>query len=261
MSDDSEPGELPAGKKPKGDYEVGRGRPPKSGQFKPGQSGNPSGRRKRPTPRSGHPSVRVSRAMLWIVDGGKRVKVTAFEAMLLKLCSEALKGNRQAQTQILRDKIKFARMKTVNPGAEREAGPLPCIVRDHDGRVVFSRGKIPKNKPRKTKKRIEDEAQKAIFDRALTRPVPITDQGKTRHIPLEEAIWRSIFADALKGDVKAASIVMRFIDTPASLPEGSMSDIIDANGVLRVRINIGKPPGLLDDDDRHLGNNPRTDVD
>jgi hypothetical protein len=30
----------------KGDYKIGRGRPPLHSQFKPGQSGNPSGRRK-----------------------------------------------------------------------------------------------------------------------------------------------------------------------------------------------------------------------
>ena len=30
----------------KKDYEVGYGKPPKSGQFKPGQSGNPKGRPK-----------------------------------------------------------------------------------------------------------------------------------------------------------------------------------------------------------------------
>jgi hypothetical protein len=37
--------------------------------------------------------------MLWIVDGGvSGLQVTAFEAMLLKLCSEALKGNRRAQS-------------------------------------------------------------------------------------------------------------------------------------------------------------------
>ncbi len=28
------------------DYEVGRGKPPRSSQFKPGQSGNPGGRKK-----------------------------------------------------------------------------------------------------------------------------------------------------------------------------------------------------------------------
>lgn len=261
MSNDSESGEPPAGKKPKGDYEVGRGRPPKSGQFKPGQSGNPSGRRKRSARQSSHASVRVSRAMLSIVDGGKRVEVTAFEAMLLKLCSEALKGNRRAQTQILRDKIKFARIKTASSGAEREAGPLPLVVRDHAGRILYTKGKMPKNKPRRTKKRVKDEAQKTIFDRVLRRPVQVTEHGKTRQIPLEEAIWRTLFADALKGDVGASAVVMRYIDTPASPPEGSMPDIIDANGVLRVRINIGKPPGLLDDDERHLGNAAPSDVD
>ena len=37
--------------KPPGQYDVGYGKPPAKGQFKPGQSGNPGGRRKgQPTP-------------------------------------------------------------------------------------------------------------------------------------------------------------------------------------------------------------------
>lgn len=260
MSDESKPGDPPEKKiKPQGDYEVGKGRPPKSGQFKPGQSGNPSGRRKRSARRQSHASVRVSRAMVWIVDGGKQVQVTAYEALLLKLCSEALKGNRRAQTQILRDKVKFARMRTDDSSVEREAGQLPVIIRDHEGRVISTNGKKPKRKPRKTTKRAENEAQKAIFDRVLARSVSVTDKGKAREIAIEEAIWRSLFADALKGDIRAAAIVMRFIDTPASPKEGSMPDIIDANGMLRVRINIGKPPGLLDDDERRVDNAPHVD--
>jgi hypothetical protein len=38
--------------KPPGQYDVGYGKPPAKGQFKPGQSGNPGGRRKgQPTPK------------------------------------------------------------------------------------------------------------------------------------------------------------------------------------------------------------------
>lgn len=258
MADDNESGKPPVKKtkKPTGDYEVGRGKPPKSGQFKPGQSGNPAGRRRRSVRRSAHASVRVARAMLWIVDGGKQVQVTAYEALLLKLCSEALKGNRRAQEQILRDKLKFARMQSDERDAEQE-GEMPVTVRDHKGRVIFDNGKKPKKKPRKTKKRIESEAQKEVFDRVLARSVQVAEQGKARQITIEEAIWRSLFADALKGDVKAAAIVMRYIDTPASQRAGGTSDIIDADGMLHVKINIGKPPGLLDDDERRLGKDPK----
>lgn len=73
----------------------------------------------------------------------------------------------------------------------------------------------------------------------LARAVPFVEHGKMRQVPIEEAIWRALFADALKGDVKASALIMRFIDTPASPKSGSLSDPIDEDGVLHVTLNIG----------------------
>lgn len=244
MADDDKSGETPAEKKKRttkamGDYEVGRGRPPKSGQFKPGQSGNPSGRRRLLTRRSAHASVRAARTMLWIVDGGKRVQVTAYEAMLLKVCSQALKGDLRARTQILRDKLKFARM-VDDCDEELIFDPLPVNVCEHGGaEPIRTNGHKPEKKKRKTTMRIEQEANREIFDRVLARPVTFTENGKSRQIPVEEAIWRGLFADALNGNVKASAVIMRFIDTPASPTGGGLSDIIDEDGTLHVTLNIG----------------------
>lgn len=251
MADDDKPGKPPVRKtrKPKGDYEVGKGKPPKHGQFKPGQSGNPAGRRRRSVRRSGHASVRVSRTMLWIVDGGVRMQVTAYEAMLLKLCSEALKGNRRAQAQILGDKLKLARMPPDDADVKPASGPLGCTVYEQGtGKLLYTNGVKPrrKPKPRKTKKRVEAEANRSIFYRVLAREVPFAEGGKTRRITIEEAIWRTMYAEALKGDVKATALIMRYADTPASPDGGALSDIISEDGVLRVTVNIGKPPGVLD---------------
>jgi hypothetical protein len=65
------------------DYEVGYGRPPKQGQFKPGQSGNPSEKRK---PRLSEAEIiaKIRDQPVWVKVNGRNKKVTAFEAALMQ---------------------------------------------------------------------------------------------------------------------------------------------------------------------------------
>jgi hypothetical protein len=89
-------------KPPKGEatYVVGRGRPPKHSQFKPGQSGNAGGRKK------GVPNLRtiVSEVMtrpIELTENGRKRKATMLEAAVLRLAALALEGNSRALTNLL----------------------------------------------------------------------------------------------------------------------------------------------------------------
>ena len=73
-------------------HEVGYGRPPRAHQFKPGQSGNPRGR-----PKGAKNEAIILRTLLnrkiEIREGARTRKVTIFEAILLRIAEDALKGN------------------------------------------------------------------------------------------------------------------------------------------------------------------------
>ncbi len=91
MSDDREPQA----------YEVGYRKPPRSTQFRPGQSGNPKGRKKGS---EGHASI-VDRVLNEKVEmrtaRGVR-KVTRFEAAIRQTLTKAMKGDPEAMDTLLR---------------------------------------------------------------------------------------------------------------------------------------------------------------
>jgi hypothetical protein len=79
---------------------VGYRRPPKEAQFKPGQSGNPKGRPK------GSRSIaaivkEVTEEKITIIENGKRRKVTRFQAALLQLSNNAMRGDTKALRQLV----------------------------------------------------------------------------------------------------------------------------------------------------------------
>ena len=77
-----------------GDYEVGRGKPPRDTQFKKGQSGNPRGR-----PR-GSRNLRSLikkelRELIIVNENGRQKELTKREAMVKRLVNSALAGDRK----------------------------------------------------------------------------------------------------------------------------------------------------------------------
>ena len=94
------------------DYEVGYGRPPKTSRFKPGQSGNPSGRRSGKRKNEGivcasplHPTNKAlskrAERLVAIVEDGKRQLVPTRDAVLGALAVTALKGGVLAQRTLI----------------------------------------------------------------------------------------------------------------------------------------------------------------
>lgn len=76
-------------------YDVGKGKPPKERQFKPGQSGNPRGRRRKQlldTFTMQEVLAEIINETVDAVIGGKDVKLPKRYAILLKLVNDALSG-------------------------------------------------------------------------------------------------------------------------------------------------------------------------
>jgi len=81
------------------EYEVGYGKPPRHTRFKKGRSGNPKGK----TRGSKNLSSLLSDALsepVFVVENGRRRKITKREAMITQLVNKSAKGDPKA-TQIV----------------------------------------------------------------------------------------------------------------------------------------------------------------
>lgn len=82
------------------DYETGYMNPPKSGQFQPGQSGNPRGRP------SGSKNTHklldeIVNEKIQMTKNGKPVKISKKQAMLLQATNKAVQGDLKALQTLL----------------------------------------------------------------------------------------------------------------------------------------------------------------
>jgi hypothetical protein len=78
----------------KDDYRVGKGRPPKDTQYKKGQSGNPSGRRKLPD--VAEAAARILEQKISVTQDGVMKKMPGLDALLGKAFAKALTGDMRA---------------------------------------------------------------------------------------------------------------------------------------------------------------------
>jgi hypothetical protein len=74
------------------DYEIGYGKPPKSGRFKKGTSGNPSGRPKKPTD-SVSVLMRELDSKFTIKESGQRKVITKLEGIWKQSVNKAVTGD------------------------------------------------------------------------------------------------------------------------------------------------------------------------
>ncbi len=83
-------------------YEVGYGKPPKETQFKKGQSGNPSGRKKKPIPKSLHEAIVLELAdIVTIKENGKAVKMSKYELLAKAIINDAIKSEKGNSRKIV----------------------------------------------------------------------------------------------------------------------------------------------------------------
>lgn len=82
------------------DYEVGYKKPPKHTQFQPGQSGNPAGR----PPRSRNMKLLVQEILdekIALTENGNTLVVSKREALVRRLCVDAMNGDPRARRQLI----------------------------------------------------------------------------------------------------------------------------------------------------------------
>lgn len=79
-------------KRPTGDYEVGRGKPPKKYQWRKGKSGNPKGRPKLEESDSMDVAA-LFEAPVRVTTGGKEYEMSPFEASFRQVANKAIAGN------------------------------------------------------------------------------------------------------------------------------------------------------------------------
>jgi hypothetical protein len=87
-------------REPTGDYETGYCRPPKNTRFKPGQSGNPTGRRKG-TNNFATDVKKSLKTPVEIMRDGKPRKISTQEAGLMRLREKALKGDSRSLDRLI----------------------------------------------------------------------------------------------------------------------------------------------------------------
>ncbi len=86
------------------DYRVGPGRPPKEFQFKPGQSGNPKGLRRKTQPTAPDLKAIFERALNEKVKfkrGERELTTTKAEAGIFKLVNQFAEGDRHARREVI----------------------------------------------------------------------------------------------------------------------------------------------------------------
>lgn len=115
-----------------GDYEVGRGKPPRKHQFKKGQSGNPQGRE------AGSKNFRTDfmeelRTKIEITEGGKKVKISKQRALIKRLINGALSGDAKATTTTVGLLLDFSASDDVKDNAKPLSEHEIALLKNHLG--------------------------------------------------------------------------------------------------------------------------------
>lgn len=109
------------------DYEVGRGKPPISGQFKKGKSGNPAGRPKG-VKNFTTDVEEILATKVRVQENGKSIKVSSQRATLMRLREQALNGDPRAMDRIL--------TLAQQMGAEKEAASSERALSDAEEDIL-----------------------------------------------------------------------------------------------------------------------------
>lgn len=98
------------------DYEVGYGKPPVGTRFRPGQSGNPSGKRK-PRPTLSELMDMILGEKVTVTEGDRKRRLPKEQVFIRQIINRALSGDRQASKLI----FEYLLRRQADPGAAETA--------------------------------------------------------------------------------------------------------------------------------------------
>ena len=134
-----------------GDYEIGYGKPPKNTRFKPGQSGNPTGRPRGPQTLVSDLREELEEAVT-VSDGKTEQTLSRQRSILRSLTAKAIKGDVRATAMVF-DLVQ--RLIGAGPGAEPEIDDGP------DAREILAERieQIRRNLDAEERRRHDDEKE------------------------------------------------------------------------------------------------------
>jgi hypothetical protein len=229
------------------DYEVGYCKPPKAKRFVKGKSGNPNGRPPSCLPK-GAPTTLVGslmkelEALITMMEGGRPKKVTKQRALIKNLVNRAMNGSSRAVAQvfklvrehrvnlnddlrtinILAERLHFTQDLFEDSGASRMISGLSVeqklrfIEEFLANAVPYLTGKVrlAPDHPLSRMPRCKMRPSATIADDLLwelRERITITEGGKKLTITKLEAIVKSLLNQAILGDDRAFSLLLKFI--------------------------------------------------
>ena len=118
------------------DDEIGYAKPPKDAQWKPGQSGNPSGRPKGRSDLLQEAAAILSEPVTAKTSDGRSISLGALEGAYLSLCKKALKGHDPSLYAAI--KIMFE----VMPDGEEKQANAPAFLLEQKREFARMLGKV-----------------------------------------------------------------------------------------------------------------------
>lgn len=118
-------------------YQVGYGKPPLHSQFKPGQSGNPKGRRKGARGFNAELDEELNQ-MIQVTENGRPRKIRKQTAMIKSLVAKAMKGDAKSVQLVLGNSNQ---LRDSNALTGEEADAVDRMILEQYGRRPVAGGK------------------------------------------------------------------------------------------------------------------------
>jgi hypothetical protein len=227
-------------------YKVGYRKPPLHSRFRPHQSGNPGGRRKRKkTETYGESIESILRELIPGFENGKAISITRCKALARTIVDRGIGGDPAYEDFLLmveRPDLsrRSARLHWVELDSEDEIPPQPPETQDRPA-VLFPEhrrangrrysharygypptaqiqpdpARIPRGRPRNDATLIE------LIKRELNKRIKVEENGKTRTMTKREAWMRRLINSAQNGNARALKTFVKVFRPTEPPPEDS----------------------------------------
>jgi hypothetical protein len=112
--------------KPDGDYEVGYGRPPKHTRFKPGQSGNPRGRKRKSKELNQLIEAELDK-FITVTEDGKRKRIRKRDGLVTQFVNRGINGDPKSLQLLIAHLEKHREVEPFTPTEADDAALLAAL--------------------------------------------------------------------------------------------------------------------------------------